>query len=65
MPKLILEKNLDNNTLTLAATFIWAILWVLIPDKVMGKRPGLKRIFFGLGILLAAASLFVLLTQHG
>lgn len=55
---------MDINTLTLGAAFLWAIIWVLLPDKVLAKRPASKRIFFALGILLGAAALFILLTQH-
>ncbi len=55
---------MDTNTLTLAGALIWAIVWVILPDKVLAKRPGLKRIFFGLGILLGGAALVILLTQH-
>ena len=55
---------MNTSTLTLIAAFVWAIVWLLLPDRVLEKRPMLKPVFFGLGILLGAAALFVLLTQH-
>ncbi len=55
---------MNTNTVTFAAAILWAIIWLFLPDKVLEKRPGLKKIFFGLGILLGGASLFILLTQH-
>ena len=55
---------MDINTITIGATFVWAAIWILLPEKVLNKRPMLKRIFFGLGILLGAAFLYVLLTGH-
>ena len=54
---------MSSSTLILAA-FIWAIVWLLLPDRILETRPALKRAFFALGILLGAAALFVLLTQH-
>jgi hypothetical protein len=56
---------MDLNTTTIGAAFAWAIIWVLLPDRILNQRPALKRIFFALGILLGAAALFILLTQHG
>lgn len=55
---------MDLNTITIGAAFAWAAVWILLPDKVLDKRPVLKRAFFGLGILLGAAFLFVLLSGH-
>ena len=55
---------MNTSTLTLVVAFIWAVIWLLLPDRVLEKRPMLKRAFFGFGILLGAAALFVLLTQH-
>jgi len=55
---------MDVNTITIGATFAWALAWVLIPDKTLDKRPALKRVFFGLGILLGIAFLVVVLSGH-
>ena len=55
---------MDVNTLTIGATFVWVAAWILLPEKVLDKRPALKRVFFGLGILLGAAFLYVLLSGH-
>ena len=55
---------MDINTLTITLAFVWAIIWVILPDKVLAKRPLLRKIFFGLGIVLGAAAIFILMTRH-
>ena len=55
---------MDLNTVTIGAAFAWAAAWILLPEKVLDKRPALKRAFFALGILLGAVFLFVLLSGH-
>ena len=37
---------MDTNSLILITAFVWAIVWVVLPDKILAKRPTLKRIFF-------------------
>jgi hypothetical protein len=59
-----LEDEMDLNTATIGATFLWAAAWIFLPEKVLNNRPTLKRVFFALGILLGIAFLFVLLSGH-
>ena len=55
---------MDLNTTTIGATFLWAAVWIFLPEKTLNNRPGLKRAFFALGIFLGLAFLYVLLTGH-
>ena len=48
----------------LGFTAIWIILWLALPQKIYAKKQSLRRLFNGAGVILAIASLIILLLGH-